>query len=522
MSRYLIGEGTPVVVTDAQESWRARKLWTLDYFKKHYSNEELIASDRAPLRLEDNPKMQTLRTTLGDYIDYMQQPYHRLSAHERECGVRTSNLRSHVPRAEHAGWLPTPSSALVVRRRARRAIYMRRVCCRRSGCAMPSAMAMRGLMLRRSAPFYGNSWSPFIEHEKMRGHISRPYFVPDSIPNSDESDDPNLQRLDRSFTKIFLGPAGTVTRLHNDTYHTHAWLSQIRGTKQFILYPPSQARTIHCGEGIGGEQGASQTWFDPLAPDYKSFPRARQATPYVAVCGPGDTILVPSDWFHYAVALTPSVTLMRNFMNDHNAGPFFEVWNANQARDRTQPQKPRPPVAVLPIPAPKLPPAKAGSLTASAAGASRPSLVGPAATDAAASDASAGAEALPPFVPSAHFDGPRPGYVFTTRDGRVGYYRDPMQQQQQQQQQQRAALGRRVGANGVYHVTIDHSRHVQRHRTDAARPHAVPAATMAAAEAPPQPAGSMRLAIEPLDEPCARRTGITWRWSAPRRVARCP
>ena len=46
------------------------------------------------------------------------------------------------------------------------------------------------------------------------------------------------ERLDRSFTKIFLGPAGTVTRLHNDTYYTHAWLSQIRGTKQFILYPP--------------------------------------------------------------------------------------------------------------------------------------------------------------------------------------------------------------------------------------------------------------------------------------------
>ena len=32
---------------------------------------------------------------------------------------------------------------------------------------------------------------------------------------------------------------------------------------------------------------------------------------YVAVCGPGDTILVPSDWFHYAVALTPSIVRAR-------------------------------------------------------------------------------------------------------------------------------------------------------------------------------------------------------------------
>ena len=35
----------------------------------------------------------------------------------------------------------------------------------------------------RDAPFYGNSWSPFIEHAKLRGHISRPYFVPDAIPS---------------------------------------------------------------------------------------------------------------------------------------------------------------------------------------------------------------------------------------------------------------------------------------------------------------------------------------------------
>ena len=202
--------------------------------------------------------MQTLRTTLGEYIDYMQQP-------------------AHGPIAQR----------------------------------------------ERDAPFYGNSWSPFMEHEVLRSHLSRPYFVPDDIPCSmgcpvdipcNVAAEEGHERLDRSFTKIFLGPAGTVTRLHNDTYYTHAWLSQIRGTKQFILYPPSQAHLIHAGEGINegvDDHGASQTWFDPLAPDFDKFPRARQATPYVAVCGPGDTILVPSLWFHYAVSLTPSITCMR-------------------------------------------------------------------------------------------------------------------------------------------------------------------------------------------------------------------
>jgi hypothetical protein len=77
----------------------------------------------------------------------------------------------------------------------------------------------------RDRPFYGNSWCPFVDHETLRAHISRPYFVPDDIPVGEAS--PDHARLDHSLTKVFLGPAGTVTRLHNDTYHTHAWLSQV-------------------------------------------------------------------------------------------------------------------------------------------------------------------------------------------------------------------------------------------------------------------------------------------------------
>ena len=161
MGRYLVpGEGCPVVVTDAQRDWKATQIWSLDYFKKRYPDDEIIASDRAPLRMEDNPPMKTLRTTLAEYVDYMQSHYHPLSNHERDM------------------------------------------------------------------PFYGNSWAPFMDYERMRSHICRPYFVPDGIPEENE-------RLDRSFTKIFMGPASTITRIHNDTYHTHA----VRTHPRQHMYP---------------------------------------------------------------------------------------------------------------------------------------------------------------------------------------------------------------------------------------------------------------------------------------------
>ena len=415
MARYLAGEGRPVVITDAQESWKARKLWSLEYFKKHYASEQLIASDRAPLRSEDNPRMNTLRTTLGEFIDYMQQPNHFIAAQERD------------------------------------------------------------------GPFYGNSWSPFIEHEKLRGHISRPYFVPDDIPRGEES--PEHARLDRSFTKIFLGPSGTVTRIHNDTYHTHAWLSQIRGSKQFILYPPSQAHLIHVGEGVAASQIDSpkcrtangQTWLDPLAPDYAQFPRARKATPYVATCGPGETILVPSDWFHYAVALEPSITLMRNFMNAANQEPFMDVWTASQQNGGQQ-KKPPPPPSPTRIPPPVLPPLKDPTARA-------PLLGGPGAPMSRAT-----LNSQPPLpLPTPQGGG-----------GKSAAMPPP------------SATPASAGAAGGA-TAIDGGRTVQRFG-DGVRP-----PLWLNHEGSDALAGTSRLAVDPLDGLCGRRAATAWRWCAPRR-----
>ena len=313
----------------------------------------------------------------------------------------------------------------------------------------------------------------------MRSHITRPYFVPDSIPS-----DAEYEKLDRSFSKVFLGPAGTVTRLHNDTYHTHAWLSQIRGTKQFILYPPSQAHQLHAGEGVWSDKGSAQSWFDPLAPDYDKFPRARDATPYIAVCEPGETILVPSDWFHYAVALTPSITLMRNFMNDHNAGPFFDVWNAASSK---QPPHAKPCMAKQPVPPPALPPPRQDE-----------------AAKAAAARAAAARPPPPPerrFEPSESFSGPRAGMVFQMGEKGLGYYSDTAAH----------APAAHAAASGYAAVTIDHGRTVVRTPSRPLRP---PALTVG--PQPPEPSeGSVCAPVGPWDEPCGRRSAVAWSWRRP-------
>jgi len=320
--------------------------------------------------------------------------------------------------------------------------------------------------------------------------------------------------------------------MHTDTYHTHAWLSQVCGTKQFILYPPSQAHLIHAGEGIASNQldsprcraKCAQSWFDPLAPEYDAFPRARKATPYVAVCGPGDTILVPSDWFHYAVALTPSITLMRNFINSANAEPFFDVWN--QRHGGHEHRRPPPPMSPRRIPPPALPPLRDAAADAAAVVAAATAAAAMAPSSGSATNDTKPYESQPPWpVPrpggsTATYDMPRtaPGGSTATYNSAAAVPRTAPE------------LSTAVTCDGVPRttpvlstaVTRDGGRNVLRQGSGVRPP--LRALLLDAGMvhhggcARNQHKGTARVAIEPRGDACGRRAGIAWAWRRPRRA----
>ncbi|CAJ1416042.1 unnamed protein product [Effrenium voratum] len=83
---------------------------------------------------------------------------------------------------------------------------------------------------------------------------------------------------------------------------------------------------LHPFEGDEGLMNG--TWLDPLDPEaLQKWPDVRKATPYVAVVEPGETIVAPKGWWHYAVSLDSSVTIMRNFYSTSNQ------WDLIQRKD---------------------------------------------------------------------------------------------------------------------------------------------------------------------------------------------
>jgi oxalate decarboxylase/phosphoglucose isomerase-like protein (cupin superfamily) len=79
----------------------------------------------------------------------------------------------------------------------------------------------------------------------------------------------------------------------------------VHGYKLFILYPPSSTEALRPIQEEGKE--SMQSELDPLED------AAVVSGCQVALLKPGEAILVPQGWWHYAVALTPSTTAQANF-----------------------------------------------------------------------------------------------------------------------------------------------------------------------------------------------------------------
>eukprot|EP00438_Fugacium_kawagutii_P033419 Skav220513 [mRNA] locus=scaffold279:210115:211859:- [translate_table: standard] len=67
--------------------------------------------------------------------------------------------------------------------------------------------------------------------------------------------------------------------------------------------------------------------FDPERPDFLRFPDARKAQAYSVVVEEGETVVLPARWWHWAKSLTPSITLMRNFVNKTNLQDAMNWWD---------------------------------------------------------------------------------------------------------------------------------------------------------------------------------------------------
>jgi len=106
--------------------------------------------------------------------------------------------------------------------------------------------------------------------------------------------------------RFWLGPVGTMTPLHCD--FDDNIFAQVWGSKRIFLAPPHHDAFVYANEANPVLFGSP---FDPEAPDFDTYPLARDAATVSCVVEPGDMLYVPAGWFHQVRALEFSLSANR-------------------------------------------------------------------------------------------------------------------------------------------------------------------------------------------------------------------
>ena len=115
--------------------------------------------------------------------------------------------------------------------------------------------------------------------------------------------------------ELYIGGQGSsFPVLHYDGAGVHAFLMQIYGRKEFIVYSPDQEPYLY-----PSPVKANLSLVNSVDnPNLAEFPLFTKATAIRFVLEPGELLFVPSHWWHTTKMLTPSITISANVLNQSN------------------------------------------------------------------------------------------------------------------------------------------------------------------------------------------------------------
>ncbi len=126
--------------------------------------------------------------------------------------------------------------------------------------------------------------------------------------------------------EIFFGGNGSsFPFLHYDMLCMNTQITQVYGSKEFILFPPEQGKYLY-----PQTDNPKLSPIDVFNPDYEKYPLYRNANPLRVTVLEGETLFFPTRWWHSARIYEPCITIGRAQLNGINWNLFlndeFKVW----------------------------------------------------------------------------------------------------------------------------------------------------------------------------------------------------
>jgi hypothetical protein len=129
------------------------------------------------------------------------------------------------------------------------------------------------------------------------------YFTDDLFSLMDDEDRPDYRWL-------LIGPHGSGTPLHTDPHRSSAWNSVISGCKRVSLYPPEMIPPGVDEELIDSDYYASDDALDWYRNRFPTL--VGGARPIECLVFPGETLFIPSGWWHCVLNIGLTVAITQN------------------------------------------------------------------------------------------------------------------------------------------------------------------------------------------------------------------
>lgn len=140
------------------------------------------------------------------------------------------------------------------------------------------------------------TFAEFLEQTQCRGRDLRMFLYNLSQKIPELLDDVNLPdvglRFSRRFVFSFFGCGGSTTPLHYDIDMGDVLHTVIRGRRRIRLFPPQASVSLY------RHPFTVRSYVDLDKPDFNRFPAMTRAEGYEVVLEPGQTLYMPSGWWH--------------------------------------------------------------------------------------------------------------------------------------------------------------------------------------------------------------------------------
>lgn len=168
--------------------------------------------------------------------------------------------------------------------------------------------------LRTDLSIYLKDWHCVLQCPTLHLYTTPHLFTPDWL------NDYCLKRKkgrEDEYRFVYLGPRNSSTLLHTDVLGSYSWSVNVAGEKHWTFFPPDQREHLVDANG--------HLLRDITHVDGERFPSFHLARRAEVIQRTGETLFVPSGWFHQVRNLRTTLSINHNWANACNIDFLFST-----------------------------------------------------------------------------------------------------------------------------------------------------------------------------------------------------